>query len=514
LDKVKYRGQLSLDSQTLSPLMEVLEMTLPDFQIDSELAVEFKQESGAIIAESRGSANYGDLSNRFDLLLNGVVKPEFRGRVTGYVTSTAGDSGARVELSGIDASLAPDTALRALANLNMSHSGETERLKLQALIPSDSNLPVSFSFASDDISIPVLQSVSDEFLASLPETSSESSEPPSVSNPFEVERPIQLSGKIGRLVINEPWSLDAVELDTRIAEGSLKLNKMDFNFLSGRFANSGVVGFQDGGFALDAKSNLQHLAVASAMTTLGVEPIVDTTLGGDVTWLAEAESMQGLIDNLHVGWDFQAPAGTINIPESKIMRSVRGATQAASLLGTFLPGQGYLGNFSKIVDKADVVELSEVNFSGQRTGTGSIKIQQLELKGSDFYAQVAGDIRSKSWSDILESAARFQLNLGSKGEVSELANQIGLIDGRVRDDYELWGKMPFSITGTLQTLNFGTLQDWALDKVVGSSKSALTGRGSSNAESGQDASGESASEQITREAQRVLGGLLESVLGD
>ena len=74
--------------------------------------------------------------------------------------------------------------------------------------------------------------------------------------------------------------------------------------------------------------------------------------------------------------------------------------------------------------------------------------------------------------------------------------------------------MPFSITGTLQTLNFGTLQDWALDKVVGSSKSALTGRGSSNAESGQDASGESASEQITREAQRVLGGLLESVLGD
>ncbi|MEM7672642.1 MAG: hypothetical protein AAF212_04805, partial [Verrucomicrobiota bacterium] len=47
LDKVKYRGQLSLDSQTLSPLMEVLEMTLPDFQIDSELAVEFKQESGA-----------------------------------------------------------------------------------------------------------------------------------------------------------------------------------------------------------------------------------------------------------------------------------------------------------------------------------------------------------------------------------------------------------------------------------------------------------------------------------
>ncbi|MGB0372204.1 MAG: hypothetical protein ACPGN3_12795 [Opitutales bacterium] len=513
LGKFTYRGTLALDSELLSPILQLLQIAVPSFQVNSDIAVEFNKGNGAVIAESRGSARYGDLSNQYDLVLNGQSGDAFQGRVTGYLASNAGESGSRLELSEIDAMIEKDSSVRAVANVIFAHAGKQERLKLSAMIPGDAQKPLGFDINSDTLSVPHLQTVADALVASLPETSNSESPSGEPGNPFDVGRPVQLSGKVGRLVIEEPWSLDTVELNTRIENGALDLRKMDFNFLSGRFSNAGVIGFKEGKFGLDAKSNLRGLTVGSAMTTLGFNPIVDTTLGGDVQWTAQAESMSGLIGNMRLGWNFRAEEGSINIPESDIMRSLRGATQAASIIGTFLPGQNYLGNFSKIVDKADVVKLDQINFSGERSQEGALKIEQLELKGTEFYAQLAGDIRSTNWSDILEAAARFQLNVGSKGEVSELADQIGLSEGRVRDGYQLWGKMPFSITGTLEQLNFGTMQEWALGKVIGSPKKALTRKNTEDPDP-QKPAVESATEQIKREAERVLGGLLNSVLGE
>ena len=137
---------------------------------------------------------------------------------------------------------------------------------------------------------------------------------------------------MGRLIIEEPWSLDQVEIDTRIDDGVLDLNKMDFSFLSGRFSNAGVIGYVDSGFKLKADSKLRGLTVQSAMTTLGFEPIVETTLHGDEMGCYIA------IDGWACGGDERrvellGEEGRIDIPEIKFCAAC-GATQAASIIVT------------------------------------------------------------------------------------------------------------------------------------------------------------------------------------
>ena len=511
LERFIFRGSVAGDTSEMQTLWTLLGIADPGLTLDTELAAEFYQKSGRLISELKGRAGYGDLQNRFDLVINGNTQPQFQGRVTGFWIGEAEASRSSVELSQLDAKIAAGGAFSGTGNAIFKNAGKSERLKLEARASADPRTPVKLTIDSEVLSISLLQAVAEGIAGSLPEPmGNDDALAPITDNPFLLGRPVHLLGSVGRLVIQEPWSLNDVRLDTRIENGILDLRQADFSFLSGRFANAGKVGFENGLFNLNATSALRDLTVQNAMTTLGFDPIVKTTLQGDVTWGATAATMPELIEKMGMSWSFKASEGSIDIPQSNILRQIRGKAQLGNLVGSILPGQRYLGDFSKILDYADVIELEELSFDGQRGADGKVAVDKLELKGADFYAQVAGGIRSGSWSDILNSALRLQLNMGAKGDVAALAKNIGLSEGRARDGYELWGKVPFSVTGTLERLDFRSLQTWALNALQGKAVSGLIGEKPAETGKPTDPKKQEA-EEIKRQATGLLNGLLNGL---
>ena len=106
------------------------------------------------------------------------------------------------------------------------------------------------------------------------------------------------------------------------------------------------------------------------------------------------------------------------------------------------------------MDYADVVKLR--SFRRKRDSAGAVSIDKLEMKGADFYADVSGEIE---WlADILNSAARMRLNLGSKGQVSELAKQIGLTEGRLRGITSCGGRYPSRYQVLWERLDYSAMR--------------------------------------------------------
>ena len=513
LDKSIYRGEINLDSNVLDGYLSAFGVDIPTSSFSGSIATEYLVSSGALIAELTGSGRYGQVSHRSNLILNGGLLPKPQWRLTGFAAAAADGSDVRLEVSELDLSLDAEGEVEGTSRAIFIAADRKEYIGLALRVPAEEIEPIALMLDSEVISIEHLQAVGAAIASGLPKTE-ESSESIEAENPFSTKRPVELGAKISRLIIEDPWSLDAVELDSRIDAGVLKLRKMDFNFLSGRFANVGEVGFASGKYNLLANSNLQGMDIQNTMTSLGLPPIVQTTLNGDVEWQAESATLPGLIDAMKMSWLFTAKEGRIDIPENNIMRGLRGASQVAGILGAIMPGQNYLGNFSKILDYADVVTLEELSFQGQRSDDGAMLVDRLAMKGEDFYADASGVIKSTSWSDVLKAATRLQVNLGAKGDVSQLAAKIGLAEGRMRDGYHLWGKTPFQVSGALEQLDFSSLKDWALSKLTGpASASGSRSAPPSKSTSEEKTPPSDVSDELRREAGRLLGGFLEAVIG-
>ena len=104
--------------------------------------------------------------------------------------------------------------------------------------------------------------------------------------------------------------------------------------------------------------------------------------------------------------------------------------------------------------------------------------------------------------------------LGAKGDVAALAKGIGLSEGRVRDGYELWGKLPFSVKGSLENPDFSSLQSFALKMLQGKAVSGLLGEGSRKSDKptqNEQPQAVDAVQELKRQATELLDGFLNGL---
>ena len=467
--RIRFEGESKFDSGDLKPLLAALGQELSPVVVSSRLEGVYDFLTGGLTVDVEGDLDSPDLASGYRISVNGAMLDDMGMRITGTARNRLKSTDERLDVDRMDLLWNARQGIAGGARVRVSDGDKmSQAVNLNVSVPADVAFPVRMEARADKIYYASLGKAIGGFVSALPQQNTiepEAAEQVPVDGPW-FPRDLEVVLEVNRLNINNVFGLDNVGARVVASGSQVRLEDGRFQFLDSNVTQAATLTRVDDRFVLDGEAALRGLSARSVLSQLGGAQLVDADFGGTFKFSSEASDLSLLSESLNINWDLLAKDGQIAVPAQGMFNSIRSGTRLVAGL-SFLPGQSYLGNFERIVRRLEEVGFETFSFKGKRAANGLFKIDQAELKGHDFYAELKGQVNSSNWTDLMSSAMRMGLTLGAKGEVADWAKNIGMSEGRMRGDYALWSKLPFSIRGTLENPNFDAVRSWALKLVKG-----------------------------------------------